>query len=197
MRTIPRWSPCEVDSDDEDGPVFQGFLTDENGAWVKWEDVAPLLAALPKPVTVDEWIDGKAPDRWIESPFARDLPREDRLAFESYHRALLHDRQAGDHLRTREALAAIREGRRVLIPGYYWTNECCICHARGAVVNYHAHSPACQLAIVIDWKCKVCQGLVCINCTLVIPRSKPARFYDTTYCSRECWITDGASEEEL
>ena len=34
-----RWSPCVVDAEDEDGPVFQGFLTDPNGEWVKWEDI--------------------------------------------------------------------------------------------------------------------------------------------------------------
>jgi hypothetical protein len=46
VRGVTRWQPCEVEpaEDEEDGPVYQGFLTDPAGAWVKWEDIADLLA---------------------------------------------------------------------------------------------------------------------------------------------------------
>lgn len=34
---VARYAPCEVDPDD--GPAYQGFLTDPAGEWVKWDDV--------------------------------------------------------------------------------------------------------------------------------------------------------------
>lgn len=43
VRKVTAWSPCEVDADDEDGPVFQGFLTDEGGTWVKVSDLVEAL----------------------------------------------------------------------------------------------------------------------------------------------------------
>jgi hypothetical protein len=35
---LTRWAPSVVDADDEDGPVYQGFLTDPDGIWVRFED---------------------------------------------------------------------------------------------------------------------------------------------------------------
>jgi hypothetical protein len=48
VRNLPRWTPCEVEAEegDPDGPVFQGFLTDTAGAWIRVED---LERALNKP----------------------------------------------------------------------------------------------------------------------------------------------------
>lgn len=41
--TITRWNPCPAEpEEDDDGPLFQGFLTDTQGEWVKWEDIATL-----------------------------------------------------------------------------------------------------------------------------------------------------------
>ena len=42
---ITRWTPREVEGEEEDGPIFQGFDTDPDGQWVRWEDVAALEAS--------------------------------------------------------------------------------------------------------------------------------------------------------
>jgi hypothetical protein len=45
---LPRWEPCQVEpNEDDDGPLFDGFLTDPAGSWVRWEDLARVLAAQP------------------------------------------------------------------------------------------------------------------------------------------------------
>lgn len=44
---LTRWAPCVVDAEDEDGPVFQGFLTDPAGEWVRWADLAAQPATAP------------------------------------------------------------------------------------------------------------------------------------------------------
>ncbi len=43
VKAVTRWAPCEVDPNDEDGPVFQGFLTDPEGTWVRWDDIKEAL----------------------------------------------------------------------------------------------------------------------------------------------------------
>jgi hypothetical protein len=40
---LPRWEPCPAEpEEDDDGPLFQGFLTDAAGTWVRWEDIEAL-----------------------------------------------------------------------------------------------------------------------------------------------------------
>lgn len=41
---VTRWQPCEIDSEDGE-EVFQGFLTDPAGEWVKWEDLNRVRVA--------------------------------------------------------------------------------------------------------------------------------------------------------
>lgn len=47
---ITRWMPCPAEpEEDDDGPLFQGFLTHPQGEWVKWADVAaPTSAECPR-----------------------------------------------------------------------------------------------------------------------------------------------------
>lgn len=46
VRQLPRWEPSETEPNEgEDGPVFDGFLTDPDGTWVRWEDIERLLGA--------------------------------------------------------------------------------------------------------------------------------------------------------
>lgn len=49
VRALPRWAPCLAEpEEDDDGPLYQGWLTDPDGAWVKYEDILALLNA-PSP----------------------------------------------------------------------------------------------------------------------------------------------------
>jgi len=54
---LTRWSPCEVDPEAEDGPVFQGFLADPAGAWVKWQDVVERGRKPYEAPAIDESLD--------------------------------------------------------------------------------------------------------------------------------------------
>jgi len=38
----------------------------------------------------------------------------------------------------------------------------------------------------VTWCCTVCNGLVCRNCCLTVPGSKPEKYYDNTLCSLLC-----------
>jgi len=38
----------------------------------------------------------------------------------------------------------------------------------------------------VTWRCIVCDGLVCRNCCLTVPHSRPTKYYDNTYCSELC-----------
>jgi len=49
VRAVPAWSPCPAEPDeDDDGPLYQGFVTDPEGTWVKVEDLVTALAAAPE-----------------------------------------------------------------------------------------------------------------------------------------------------
>lgn len=69
IESLTRWTPCEVDPDDEDGPVFQGFLTDPAGAWVKFEDLAEITAELSRAVDLLQsafvYSDVRLDSKWV------------------------------------------------------------------------------------------------------------------------------------
>ncbi len=55
---LPRWQPCPAEpEEDDDGPLFQGFVTDPNGPWVLWEDLVARLANQPAAPaeSFDDW----------------------------------------------------------------------------------------------------------------------------------------------
>lgn len=44
IRNLQRWEPCLAEpNEDEDEPVFSGFLTDSKGTWVRWEDLERIV----------------------------------------------------------------------------------------------------------------------------------------------------------
>jgi hypothetical protein len=46
VRRIQAWSPCPAEPEgDDDGPLYQGFITDPGGTWVKVEDLVAILNA--------------------------------------------------------------------------------------------------------------------------------------------------------
>lgn len=49
VASLPRWSPCLAEpEEDDDGPLYQGFLTDPAGTWVRWEDLQEEALRGPK-----------------------------------------------------------------------------------------------------------------------------------------------------
>lgn len=47
----------------------------------------------------------------------------------------------------------------------------------------------------ITWRCAVCKKLVCAGCTLTIPASSPAEYYELTLCSTACWEKAGRPDD--
>lgn len=50
-RNLTRWEPTVVEPQPEDdGPLYDGFLTDDEGTWIRYEDLSALLTSHPAPV---------------------------------------------------------------------------------------------------------------------------------------------------